>query len=119
MNHSAEEHHVEAPEAAVAPAARNLVLILWERKSFVVFGSVAGLLLGFRFYLQRKPVYQSVAQVRVLNKRSDALPVTNGDPRLSFYEDYVSTHLVLIRSPLVVERAVKKRNLLSLKAFAN
>src|SRR5215813_5777393 len=79
MNHSAEEHHVEAPEAAIAPAARN--------------------------------------QVLVLKKRSDALPVTNGDPRLSFYEDYVSTHLVLIRSPLVVERAVKKRNLGSLKSF--
>src|SRR5262249_23473791 len=95
------------------------MLIAWERKSFVIFGAVVGVLLGFLVYLQRKPVYQSAAQVLVVKKRSDALPVAGGDPRLSFYEDYVSTHLVLIRSPLVVERAVKKRSLHVLPSLGN
>src|SRR5262249_14183919 len=52
-----------------------------------------------------------------VKKRSDTLPVAGGDPRASFYEDYVSTHVVLIRSPFVVQLAVKKRNLASLRSF--
>ena len=97
--------------ALAAPSSRNVLVICWQRRSLVAFGAVAGLILAVLFYIQKPAVYQSVAQVLVIKKSSDALPVAGGDPRLSYYEDYVSTHLVLITSPLVVERAVKKHDL--------
>src|SRR5262249_51948473 len=84
----------------------------------VVLVALLGLLGGFGFYAQRQPVYQSSAQVLVVKKSPDPLPITGGDPRLSFVEDYLSTHLVLIKSPLIIEQAVQKRNLGSLKSFA-
>jgi capsular exopolysaccharide synthesis family protein len=101
-----------------ASLSRNLLQVLWERRSLVLLGGAVGLVLGLLFYAQKPPVYQSAAQVLVVKKRSDALPIAGGDPRLSFYEDYVSTHMVLIRSPLVVQHAVRKRDLASLSSFA-
>ena len=35
----------------------------------------------------------------------------------SHFEDYVSTHRILIQSPLIVERAVQRADLRSLKSF--
>ena len=102
-----------------APPPRTLTQILWQRKALVFLGAVVGLVAGFLFYVQRTPVFQSSAQVLVIKKRSDALPILGGDPRLSYVEDYMATHLVLLRSPLVVERAVKKRDLQNLKSFEN
>jgi capsular exopolysaccharide synthesis family protein len=95
----------------------NPLQVFWRHRSLVLLGGVAGLILGALAYTQRPPVYLSSAQVLVVKKRSDALPMAGGDPRLSFYEDYVSTHLVLIRSPLVIQKAVKKRNLAALPCF--
>ena len=45
-------------------------------------------------------------------------PVTGGDPRVSYVEDYLATHLRLIASPGSLSNAlVKKRDLQSLKSF--
>jgi succinoglycan biosynthesis transport protein ExoP len=109
---------LEATEAVPKRSARSLPKIVWQRKSLVAVSTLAGLLFGFAFYAQRPPVYQSTAQVLVVKKRSDPLPITGGDPRLTFVEDYLSTHLVLIKSPLIVERAVQKRELGSLPSYA-
>jgi capsular exopolysaccharide synthesis family protein len=107
----------DLPTEAPAQASHNLLLALWRHRFLVLLGVIVGVVLGALMYAQRAPVYLSTAQVLVVKKRSDALPMAGGDPRLSFYEDYVSTHLVLIRSPLVVARAVKKRNLAALHCF--
>ncbi|MGL4552596.1 MAG: Wzz/FepE/Etk N-terminal domain-containing protein, partial [Gemmataceae bacterium] len=104
-------------ERPSAPSSRNPLQVVWRHRYLVLLGGVAGLVLGALYYAQKAPVYQSGAQILVVKKRSDVLP-TGTDSRLSFYEDYVSTHLVLIRSPLVVQRAVKKRDLTSLTCFA-
>jgi capsular exopolysaccharide synthesis family protein len=95
----------------------NLLAIAWQRKSRVVFGILVGFLLGTLFYTQRPPVYQSGAQVLVVRKNPNVLPIAGGDPRLSYVEDYLATHLVLIRTPLLIERAVKKRDLGSLPSL--
>ena len=59
--------------------------------------------------VQRPPMYRSSAQVLLVKKFADgALPITGGDPGVNYYEDYVSTHLTLIRSQVVIDRAVKK-----------
>jgi capsular exopolysaccharide synthesis family protein len=107
---------MDAVEAAPGHPSRNLLKTVWQRKSLVIVAALGGLLAGFAFYSQRTPVYQTTAQILVVKKRSDPLPVVN-DPRLSFYEDYLSTHMVLIRSPLIVEKAVEKRGLGSLRSY--
>jgi succinoglycan biosynthesis transport protein ExoP len=109
----------DAPDQAPSHGSRNLLAVIWQRKALVILGALLGLVAGFLFYWQRAPVYQSTAQVLVIKKRSDPLPVAGGDPRLAYVDDYMGTHLVLLRSPLIIDRAVKKRDLASMKSFEN
>src|SRR5262245_26968681 len=105
-------------QQSVASSSRNPLQVVWRRRWLVLLGAVVGLVLGALVYAQRSPVYQSSAQVLVVKKRSEAMQVGGGTQQaVQYYEDYASTHLVLIRSPLVVQRAVKKRNLGALKSF--
>src|SRR5688572_22115580 len=99
------------PESAVASTSRNLLQVLVQHRWLVVLGAVVGLVGGLLNYAQKQPVYQSSAAVLVVKKRNDALPVAGGDPRLGVYEDYVATHLILIKSSMVVGRAVQKKEL--------
>lgn len=111
---------VFAESESTAPArgsSRNVLLVVWQRRWLVLLGVVAGGIFGLLAFSQRPPVYRASAQVLVVKKQaSNALPVAGGDPRVSVMEDYVATHLILIRSPLVVERAVKKRKLSELRS---
>lgn len=106
-----------APESAVASTSRNLLQVLVQHRWLVVLGAVVGLVGGLLNYAQKQPVYQSSASVLVVKKRNDALLVAGGDPRLGVYEDYVSTHLILIKSSMVVGLAVKKKELGQLGSF--
>jgi len=108
----------EAFDAPAGEAYPNLLWIAWQRKALLVSGAVIGLVLGALYYAQRAPVYQSSLQLLVVKKRPDILPIPGEDTRLSLYEDYLSTHLVLIRSPLIIDRAAKKQQLQTLKTFA-
>jgi capsular exopolysaccharide synthesis family protein len=115
------ERFQDVDENAAEPghqrSSRTVFQVVWQRKSLLILGAVLGVVLGGLWYSQRTPVYQSSAQVLVVKKRSDVLPVTGGDPRLSFVEDYLATHMVVIKSPIIVERAVKKRDLQALPSF--
>ncbi len=108
----------ESAEAPTGIPARNPLQIAWQRKPLVLLGLLVGVAGAFLVNAQRPPVYQSAAQVLVVKKRSDVLPIAGGDPRAGYYEDFLSTHLTLIRSPLVVEKAVRKRDLGALESFA-
>jgi capsular exopolysaccharide synthesis family protein len=113
-----ENDSVEPPDPRPGPAPRNPVQIVWRRKSLVLLGLVVGLVGGVIFQSQRAPVYQTGAQVLVVKKRADVLPIPGNDAANSYYDDYISTHLVLIKSPLIVGRAVKKHDLGALPSFA-
>jgi capsular exopolysaccharide synthesis family protein len=117
---SSAEFETDASAWGSPPAARSLVHVLWHRKAFVLLGAFLGLALGFLYHTQRAPVYQSSCQLLVIHKRAAPLQVSGGvDPRLTMVEDYMATHVALLRSPLIVERAVKKRDLGTLKTFEN
>jgi capsular exopolysaccharide synthesis family protein len=106
----------DAPATSFAP---GLLSIAWQRKSLLVLGLVVGVGAGALFYAQRTPVYESSAQILVVKKRPDALPIAGLDTaRLSVFDDYVPTHLAILKSPLIAGRAVKKRQLESLASFA-
>jgi capsular exopolysaccharide synthesis family protein len=103
---------------APAPASRGLAQIVWQRKALVILGAVVGLAVGSLVYAQRPPVYQSTAQVFVVKKRSSSLPIGPAvDTRAAYMEDYVASHLILFKSPLIIEKAVQKRALGSLKSL--
>jgi polysaccharide biosynthesis transport protein len=116
MTARADEPEGDAQGWAHAPPSRGLVQIVWQRKALVVLAALVGLGVGTLLYAQRAPVYQSSAQVLVVQKSRSPLPVGN-DPRRTYIEDHLSTHLILLKSPLIVEGAVKKRELGSLKSF--
>jgi capsular exopolysaccharide synthesis family protein len=108
------------PVGMERPAGQNhlsLVRVAWQRKPLVALGLVIGLVIGAFYYAQRTPVYQSTAQVLVIKKRPEALPLPGTDPRLSSYEDYLATHVALVRSQLIVERAVTRDGLKGLPSL--
>jgi capsular exopolysaccharide synthesis family protein len=106
------------PDAADQQTHRKpygLLRSAWRHKTLVILGVVVGLVLGVLYYSQQAPVYQSGAQVLVI-KKSPAFSLPGSDP-VGGYDDFLATHQVLIRSPLVVARAVQKGNLKQLKSF--
>jgi capsular exopolysaccharide synthesis family protein len=102
-----------------ATASRSVLQVLWVRKGFVLLGALLGLGIGFLYHTQRAPVYQTSCQLLVIKRQSTPLPVAADDPRRGLVEDYMAMHIFVLRSPLLLERAVKKRDLASLKSFEN
>ncbi|MCI0461138.1 MAG: Wzz/FepE/Etk N-terminal domain-containing protein, partial [Gemmataceae bacterium] len=104
------------PEPAPCPPSRGLLRIAWERRLAVAVGALAGALVALAYYLLSTPLYTSSAQILVVRKHPDA--VTGGD-RLAASEDYVATHQALLKSPLVIERAIKEGRLAGLQSLAD
>lgn len=96
----------------------NLLQIAWRHKTLMVLGMVVGLVIGSFYYSQKSPVYSSTAQVLVVKKRPDAVPVPGIDVNPAYYDDYLTTHQAIIRSPVVIGQAVTKHELQSLPCFA-
>jgi uncharacterized protein involved in exopolysaccharide biosynthesis len=106
-------------EAVAAPAQAHFSLLnmVWRRKSLILLGLVVGVVWGALDYAQRPPVYKVDAQVLVVKKRPDILPAVSGDVSFSYYEDYLATHQILIRSLLIAGRAAKKPAIAELKSL--
>ncbi len=109
--------HGEGPAAGATEASRSVLVVFWRRKALVAAGTVVGLVIAALVYAQSTPVYQSSAQVLVVKKSSGPMNLEGGDSRVTYVEDYVTTQLILVKSQLIVERAVKKRDLGSLPSF--
>jgi capsular exopolysaccharide synthesis family protein len=94
----------------------DLLQIVWRRKLLIAVCLVIGLAAGGLFYVLSTPCYQSDAQVLVVKKRPEV--VTGANPALTQFDDYMATQRILIRCPLVVERAIRLGNLRGLQTFA-
>jgi capsular exopolysaccharide synthesis family protein len=108
------------PESVSSSASHSLVGLLriaWQHKVLVALGLTLGVIGGSLYYAEQPQVYASRAQLLVVKKNADALPVPATDIRYDF-DDYLTTHIALIKSPLVVGRAVKEYQLGELPAFA-
>jgi capsular exopolysaccharide synthesis family protein len=108
---SHEENQVEAAESRRPAPRRNLLQIAWNHKRLVALGVIVGLGLASLWQMRRVPVYQSSAQVLVVKKHTDVLSTMGGSASVGVSDDYLSTHLVLIKSQVVVDRAVKTSDL--------
>lgn len=111
--------HLEPTEIAPSQDQRpfHVLFIFWKRKVLVALGLVMGLTIGALYYVQLSPVYQATAQILVIRKTKSPLPSSETDPRHSYYDDYLATHQVLIKSPLIVQKAVDKHQLHALDLF--
>src|SRR5262245_50705539 len=76
----------------------------WRRKSWLVVGLLLGLGLGAGVSYLWPPAFQSTAQILVVKKRSDM--VTGVDSRPQPGEDYVAPAAELLKSSLIIERAI-------------
>ncbi len=116
----AEQQPYDEPEQLEGGPGRRLpglLQVAWHHKSLIVIGLITALAAGAVVYSQITPLYQSAAQVLVVQKRPElSLPGT--DMRGSFAEDYLGMHQVMIKSPLLVGNAVEKHNLRALPSFA-
>ncbi len=95
----------------------DLLDIFWRRRRYVIGFTLIGVVLGTLYCLLAAPIYESRADVLVVQKRPQA--VTGESQYQSGFEDYLSTHLAIIKSPLIVERAIDSANLASLECFAD
>jgi capsular exopolysaccharide synthesis family protein len=103
MNSTVQAETARVSSDTPSPAQQYL-RVLWQRKSYVILGALVGVGLGWLYHAQ---------------KTTSPLPVSGGDPRLTVIDDYMATQVGLLRSPLIVERAVHRGNLGALSSFAN
>lgn len=94
-------------ESDYAAGVASPLQIAWRRKALVLLGLVSSLAIGTLYYAKSPPVYSSTAQILVVKKQPDAVPVSTTDGRMAVMEDYLAPHTTIIRSPEVIRRAAK------------
>jgi capsular exopolysaccharide synthesis family protein len=112
---------VEALDPMRAESSLDLFGIMWRRKWIVLCVIIISGALGYLYYLQATRIYRSTARILLIKK--DANPVTPTDGRRESayggYEDTLSTHMLLICSPLIVNKAVERFHLDTLESLKN
>ena len=95
----------------------DLLDIFWRRRTPIIFCTLIGIVLGVLYCEFATPKYEAMADVLVVQKRPQA--VTGDNQFETGFEDYLATHLAVVASPLIVERAIKNSDLGSLPSFAD
>lgn len=104
----------EGPEGA-AGGGVNPLGVLWRHKWLIALCTAVGCGLGYLYFLQQPPVYQSSGQVLIVRNEA-RLPVQAVDSQRAA-DDSLSMHSVLLKSPTVISRAVEKHGLARLSSF--
>jgi len=115
MEQNPEWTDVESPDEMDNQHVLKIVGLLWRFKWILAFGLIVGLALGYLYFLRQTPVYKSSAQI-LLVKRQAQLPIA-GVEGTAGYEDTLATQILLLRSPVIVGRAVEEHDLRSLDSF--
>jgi capsular exopolysaccharide synthesis family protein len=79
---------------------------MWRRKWFIIFGLIAGTVLGALYFSQQNPVYESSARILVM-RESPAMPVLDMQFQMAYQQAALSTQAAIIRSPVIVQRAIE------------
>ncbi|MEZ6050285.1 MAG: polysaccharide biosynthesis tyrosine autokinase [Planctomycetaceae bacterium] len=104
-----------ASDGPPAEGDNGLVSAVARRKGLVFVVLVFGLGLGFLYSLKAERKYQSTAQILIVKQETD-LPLSSAEGEVN-YENQLSTHMLLAKSPMIVEAAVKKHDLGKLPGF--
>src|SRR5436190_8633835 len=103
----AETPDVDLQDAGAARGGPTLLQIAWQRKSLVILGLMIGMVLGLLYYAQRQPIYQATAQILVVPKTPGGVITNEKEGRTVYMEDYMATQSALIKSPVIIEKAVR------------
>ncbi|MCA9263648.1 MAG: polysaccharide biosynthesis tyrosine autokinase [Planctomycetales bacterium] len=93
----------------------DLIDLAWRRKLLIVSGVIVAVAAGLVYYFVAPPYYESSADVLLVRKRPEI--ITSNQRYESGFEDYVSTHLALITSPMIIGRAIDESSLDQLGMF--
>ena len=109
--------------------ATDILGALIRRKWLLVIGCLVGLGAGYLWYIQATPRYQSAAQIHVTSRGTSRIYESGQASMRGGYDEYMSgfyvsnhvlpTHVVLIKSPLIVGRAVANYKLRQLPSLAD
>lgn len=92
---------------------RNHLSILRRGWRLIAISVLVCLTLAALYLARTKRIYQATARLLVLQQGGRPLNVANNDPArvMEGADDYLSTHSVVIRSPMVVARAIDELGL--------
>jgi capsular exopolysaccharide synthesis family protein len=79
---------------------------VWRRLWLILLAVVVALGLGYLKFLKEPAVFQSSAQMLIVKQRA-SVPIPGMQPEAR----YDSTHEILLRSPVIINQAVKKHDL--------
>lgn len=122
MNEQLIDNEVEKVRLTSQGSLPDLAGILIRRKAYLVLGAVLGIVLGVLFYAVAPRKYESVAQVWVLKKQTENPLATTGMMGMNssasvMTQDFLETHRAVLKSHLVVGRAIEKAGLQDLEMF--
>src|SRR5882724_9520327 len=92
---------------------------LLRRKWIIIFCLAVGCGIGYLQFLQQPPIFQTSARILVIKEDASDIPVQAMIRQARIYEEGIATQIILLRSPLIIEEAVKKHGLASLPVFVN
>src|SRR5437870_10772824 len=81
-----------------------LVRAMLRRKRWVAAGALIGIAAAFVLHQLNGPWHTASAQLLVWKKRLETSPISGPSPGQS-QDDYLATHMLIIRSPRVVREA--------------
>jgi uncharacterized protein involved in exopolysaccharide biosynthesis len=111
MGHNREHHRSEEPDRVSQPEA--IAPVAWRRKGWLLAGLLLGLGASAAVSMGLPPAYRSTAQISILRKYPEA--ITNPHPLAT---DAIAPPAEVLRSPAVIDNAVRSRNLGALGIFA-
>jgi capsular exopolysaccharide synthesis family protein len=91
---------------------------LLRRKWVILFCLSVGTGFGYLQFLQQLPVFITSARILVIKEDASDIPVKAMMRQARAYDEGIATQVMLLRSPLIVEAAIKKYDLASLPIFA-
>jgi capsular exopolysaccharide synthesis family protein len=121
MSQHADWAEVEGLDPMRPEATLDLLGIMWRRKWIVACVVIISAALGYLYYLQATRIYRSTARILLIKKESNPVTPTENRRESAYggYEDTLSTHMLLICSPLIVNKAVDRFHLDTLESLKN
>lgn len=84
----------------------DVLAICRHRKWTIIFFTAIATGLGYLWYVKSEPIYETSAQVLIIKRRGEASsPISLMQGELG-YEDSMTTHAQVIKSPEIIRRAV-------------
>ncbi len=115
MNKAAQWADADSPAGGNEEIGLGFARAIWRRKWLVVSLMLIGAGLGYLYYGRAARVYQSSAQILLIQRKAD-LPVEGIEGEISYQND-LATHTYLLRSRMLIDRAVAKLDLNALPSL--